>query len=337
MSNAIFSSKPKLSADWIDASAGEAHIIRKKLHEVFPTDPYTQWNTDWNYPPSNGYEPLVKLLEEKYQAPVIITNGAKNALGAVFYALKQLGYSKLGLRTPHWCLLPPLIQQHGLETRLLPDINDHQDIDSLLCVSPDNPTNHIAELPIQAGLAGKPVIHDAVYALPIYCPDDYHFTQFGDVQIYSASKSFGFSSLRIGYCVVSNPNFYALIQQYMEMMTVGVSMPSQIFLYDLLKEMNKHPFRVKEFEQSAKEALRNAKRIIKQVSSDVLQVPEDFENSNGMFGFFPVGAKANFEKAKIYVLDGTPFGKDGYVRMNLAFDEDTMEEIVRRLNENQGD
>jgi bifunctional pyridoxal-dependent enzyme with beta-cystathionase and maltose regulon repressor activities len=51
-----------------------------------------------------------------------------------------------------------------------------------------------------------------------------------------------------------------------------------------------------------------------------------------MFGFFKVGDKADFTKAKINMIDGALFGAPGFIRMNLAFSEKQMQNIVNRLN-----
>jgi hypothetical protein len=89
----ILLAKPKLDKGWIDCSVGEAHIVRDSLFNTFNILPYEVPVIDnlFEYQDSQGYKPLVDLLEDKYQAPVIVCNGAKNALGAIFYALKQSG------------------------------------------------------------------------------------------------------------------------------------------------------------------------------------------------------------------------------------------------------
>ncbi len=73
--------------------------------------------------------------------------------------------------------------------------------------------------------------------------------------------------------------------------------------------------------------------MIQQVRPDILQVPADIEQTPGMFGFFKRGPKADFDKAKINIVDGSLFGLSGFVRMNLAFDEATILDIVQRLNQ----
>ena len=51
-----------------------------------------------------------------------------------------------------------------------------------------------------------------------------------------------------------------------------------------------------------------------------------------MFGWFNVGPKADFNKAKVNFIDGALFGQPGYVRMNLALPENKLREVISRLN-----
>lgn len=327
----ILLAKPTLPHDFIDVSVGEAYIIKSNLDKIFDLCPY-DFDIDigaFDYGQPSGYSPLVKFLEDKYGAPVVITNGAKNALGAVFYALKQLGKSYLGMRNPYWALIPPLATMHGLECV------EENSSDCFLAVSPNNPDGFCFNEKSIVDLCKEkkiPLIHDAVYYSHIYLPTEYQLRSFGDVQIYSASKYFGLSGLRIGWIVCHSTEFYKLILNYMENMTVGVSIMPQIFLYDLMRRMNAYPTLTQQFEGRSNFALQEAKKIICQVDPEVLEINSDFPNTSGMFGWFKVGPKANFQKAKINVIDGTLFGTPGYVRLNLAFGTEIVKDLVERLN-----
>jgi aspartate/methionine/tyrosine aminotransferase len=328
----ILLAKPQLPPDWIDCSVGEAHVVREALYSIFDIDNYRMGSVpQMDYPFPNGYAPLVRLLENKYQAPVVITNGAKQALGASFFSLKHMGRSKIGMRTPYWALIPPLATIHGIEC-----LDEYYyDWDSFLCVSPNNPCGSLfdfSSLEEECRNKNVPLIHDAAYHTHTYLPFDYKLKTLGDVQIYSASKMFGLSGLRLGWAVCPNQDFYKLIQAYMEIMTVGVSVLPQVFLYDLMTHMEQHPQMTEQFERASFTALDRSKQLIREVNCNVLQVPDDIKETSGMFGFFKVGDKADFTKAKINMIDGALFGKPGYIRMNLAFNETTMSEIVRKLN-----
>jgi aspartate/methionine/tyrosine aminotransferase len=328
--------KPILPPGFIDCSVGEAHVVREALYSIFDIDNYRMSSVpQMEYPFPTGYAPLVRLLEDKYQAPVVVCNGAKQALGASFYALHQLGYKTIGMRSPYWALIPPLMKMHGMEWA--PNVDT---CDSYLYVAPNNPDgwmmkpvywNSMMEtgVPYKTGI---PIIHDGAYYTYTYLSPDYKLDLFGDVQIYSASKAFGLSGLRIGWAVCPNQDYYKLIQAYMETMTVGVSVLPQVFLYDLMSHMEQHPQMTRQFEKVSSAALTRSKQLIKQVNCNVLQVPDNIEETAGMFLWAKVGPKADFQKSKINVIDGKNFGQPGFIRMNLAFDETTMQDIVNRLN-----
>lgn len=334
----ILLAKPELPPGFIDVSVGEPYVVREKLFEVFDCSVYELPKEDhmYEYPSPTGYKPLVKLLEDKHQAPVIITNGAKQGLAATFYALHKLKYDRVAMRLPYWALIPPLSAMHGVESVFQdPFIKSN---DPHLLLAPNNPdgfchtTQELKELSDIYKDIGVPLIHDAAYYTPTYLPGNHTPVQVGDVQIYSLSKSLGLSGLRVGYVVCPNVEYYKLIQQYVEAVTVGVSIVSQMFLQDLLHRMHGYPTLVQAFEGRASMALAEARQIIKQVSPEILEVNPDIENIPGMFGWFKVGPKADFIKSKVNFIDGALFGVPGMVRMNLAFNKETMEDIVKRLN-----
>jgi len=334
----ILLAKPVLPPDWIDVSVGEPHIVRDTLLKVFDMSVWDLPQVDhmYEYPSPIGYAPLVKLLEDKHQAPVIITNGAKQGLGAVFYALEKMDKRYICMKTPYWCLIPPLAKMHALEPTFgEPNVESE---DPYLLLAPNNPDGQVAtaqelkDLSATYKAANVPFIHDAAYYTRSYMPNGHTLPAIGDVQIYSISKMLGLSGLRIGYVVCPNVEYYKLIQQYMEAMTVGVSIVSQMVTEHILHRMHGYPTLTEAFENQVALALDNSKKLMKQVDPEILEIPENIEQTAGMFGWFKAGPKADFTKSKVNVIDGTLFGAPGMVRMNLAFPSDKIEEIVKRLN-----
>jgi aspartate/methionine/tyrosine aminotransferase len=232
--------KQKASKGIIDAATGEATIVRDALLSTFDLDKEAFSirldDERCEYPTPNGIKSLVKLLEDKYQAPVIITNGAKQGLSAAFFACIKLGITTYNMRTPYWSMFLPLADHHGLKF-VETEYGMH------LLVMPSNPDgftldyNYIQYLTQYHKSLGIAVIHDAVYFSHTYLPTDYKLGPLGDVQIYSLSKLTGLAGLRIGYVVCHNPKFYDHIINYQEMSTVGVSTFSQGFAYELFREM----------------------------------------------------------------------------------------------------
>jgi aspartate/methionine/tyrosine aminotransferase len=341
----ILLAKPQLSSDVIDASVGEAYVVRDILFKYleqscFPfrlDDPIHHPHL-YEYPESYGYPSLVQFLEDKYQAPVIITNGAKQALGACFYALHQMGNTKIGMRYPYWALLPPLITMHGLDYSIS-EYYQQLFVDSYLCVAPNNPDGWMQKdnYSLSLGLRqlmedGVSVIHDAAYYTHTYLPEHYPLDVISDAQIYSASKMFGLSGLRIGWVVCPNVEMYRHIAYYMETMTVGVSNLSQVFLNDLMRFLHSCPAVAVRFTRDSRQALYKAKQMVKQIDPTILEVSNNQEDIPGMFLWAKVGLRADFVKAKVNVIDGRYFGMSGYVRLNLALPEVQLQEVIDRLN-----
>jgi len=349
MSNLLLA-KPKLPPDFIDVSVGEPYIVKECLSKFVELDKgyFTPDKTSWEYPEPRGFKPLVDLLEDKYQAPVVITNGAKQALGAAFYALHKMDKSRVGMKLPYWALIPPLANAHGLDCAYTsPDVSNARkecgpfskrwEHDSYLLLAPNNPDGQCESLDLLKEAAANykdeniPFIHDAAYFTHTYLPPDYDLGPLGDMQIFSASKMYGLSGLRLGYVVCHEASYASILQEYMEMMTVGVSSISQQFLYNLLTWEKDYPTFAKDFENEARGELLKAKKLMKAVPSEILEIPKNLEDIPGMFGWFKVGPNANFLKAKVNVIDGNLFGMPGYIRMNLAIGTEKLAKVVARL------
>jgi aspartate/methionine/tyrosine aminotransferase len=319
--------KHNLPGDYIDLAVGEATIVKDVLLSMFDVSYKVD---DFAYQSPAGYRPLVAFLEDKHNAPVVMCAGAKQALCASFYALKQMGKSSIHMRTPYWALLPQIIEMYGLNW-------NRKDYDSILIVNPNNPDNYVQDIHtadfVLARCAEKdiPVIHDAVYYNRVYM-QDHPLKPFGNVQLFSFSKYLGLSGLRIGYAVCYDNKFYPKIKEYVEATTVGVSVASQQLIYSLLCTMKKDKEKTKEFEDRCKSLLIKNKVILKSIRQDVLEVSSNIEDEPGMFAWLKVGPKCDFEKARIHTVDGKLFGVNGMVRLNLGLPAEIMTEAVERLN-----
>jgi aspartate/methionine/tyrosine aminotransferase len=330
----ILLAKPKLGVGWIDCSVGESHLIRESVFSAYDIDTTKlDAGLSWEYPLPEGERELTEILSKRYNAPVVITNGAKQGLGAAFYALKKLGCSSVGMRNPYWALIPPLVKFHGLVP--VPSY----DADSCLSILPNNPDGYMmspAEIETfvqDCKAQEKYLIHDAVYYTHSYLPESSDLIPFGDVQLYSASKMYGMSGIRIGWAVCHNYKFYHLIKEYVEMMTVGVSeISQQFFLENIIKQEESKPSIKRKFEKKSYFALKEARQLFASVNSGILELPEDFEQTAGMFIWAKLKDADALRAAKINAIEGTPFGMPGHVRLNLALPKAVLKDVILRLS-----
>jgi len=323
----------------IDLTVGEPHTIKKAMFESFDISQFKVFEQElgfWEYQKPNGYSPLVSYLEKKHNAPVIITNGAKNGLAAYFYACSKMGLFNVGMKLPYWALIPPLAKEFKCNP-IFCEPESADSCDSYLLLAPNNPDGQcenseklvkIAELYRKSG---KIFAHDAAYYTYSYLPQDYELKDIGDVQIYSGSKMLGLSSIRVGYIVCKNKEMYSYMCSYMETFSVGVSSLSQKIFLEILKHFDSNLNAKFAFELACRNSIAKSREILSQVNPNVIAIPEEFSKTSGMFGLVKLLNKEALTSAKINVLDGSLFGMDGYARLNLSFEENVWLDLIERL------
>jgi aspartate/methionine/tyrosine aminotransferase len=329
----------KLPNGWQDTSIGEPILVRDAFIEAFSLKEdfkkITVPSLDLDYPHPQGYKALIELLEQKHNAPVIITNGAKQGLSAICYALKKHNKIKIATKSPYWALLPFVFQVNGLEM-ILKDKPENEDC--FFLVAPNNPDGtcdtpeQLQKLSQECKDKKITLIHDAAYYSHVYLPGTFHLNNIGDLQVYSFSKLLGLSGLRLGYIVCHNTEFFNDLIEYMEYDTVGVNTVTQSLVYELLNHRVKsYPSLWQRFEGLASLGLEQNKKICQQIDPEKLLVPKE---SYGMFGWFQK-VKINFEDLKIRVAEGKAFGNEQFVRMNLAISPVLMQSVVDRINKKE--
>jgi len=323
----------------IDLTVGEPHTIKKALFENFDVSQFKVFKQEhgfWEYQKPNGYGPLVSYLEKKHNAPVIITNGAKNGLASYFYACSKMGLLNIGMKLPYWALIPPLAKELKCNS-IFCEPESIDSCDSYLLLAPNNPdgqcedSGKLSEIASLYSQSGKIFAHDAAYYTHSYLPQDYELKDIGDIQIYSGSKMFGLSSIRVGYVVCKNKEMYNHMCHYMETFSVGVSSLSQKIFLEILKHFDSNLDAKLAFEQYCRDSIAKSKEILSRVNPNVIVVPEEFSKTSGMFGWVKVLNKEALASAKINVLDGSLFGMDGYARLNLSFEERVWLDLIERL------
>lgn len=327
--------KVLLGPDWIDLSFGEPKVVMDALFRQLNRmgDPFkmpTLYDLPkWEYQPAAGKPDLVKILEEKYGEKVVVCNGAKQALAAAIYAFKRSGCSRLYYGKPYYPANPSIAEFVGIAAS-----DNKLECDCRLLTSPNNPDGKfLTSLEIISSQIEMPTIHDAAYYTDVYIPDNEITLPLGQVQIFSMSKMYGLSGLRIGYAVCHNPKYYQDMVNYMEMTTAGVSTASQDIARNIELFFRDHPSYYKEFCREARASIALARKELEKLDPDVLELVPC--QSNSMFGWFKKGPKLNNKAAKVHILDGAIFGQPGMMRMNIAHPPEVIREAVERLNKHK--
>lgn len=328
--------KVTLSSDWIDLSFGEPVVVTDALYRNLNRmgDPMKMPSfhdmKNWTYQPAAGKPDLVSILEEKYGSKVVVTNGAKQALAAALFSFKSAGYSNIWYDTPYYPANPSLVESVGLVKSEL------RDASTLLITSPNNPDGlNYTNQTIDSFARALPTIHDAAYYTPIYLPDGQEVKHLGDIQIFSASKMYGLSGLRIGYAVCHNERFYQDMVDYIEATTAGVSTSSQDIVRNIELLFKENPAWYEQFVQKSRESIKIARDELLNLDPEVLQVVEP--QSNSMFAWCKIGPRLDNVTAKVHILPGEIFGKPGYMRINIAHPPETIREAVSRLNKHKSE
>lgn len=323
-----------LGPEWIDLSFGEPAVVLNSLFRnlnrvgsPIKMPSFQELNT-YVYQPACGKTELVSLLEDKYKAKVVITNGAKHGLSAALYAFKSKGISTIWYDSPYYPANPGLVKTAGLTW------SEAQISDSYLLTSPNNPDgNNLPNHDLASLSWQKPTIHDAAYYSPIYLPEGQEVEPHGDIQIFSASKMYGLSGLRVGYVVCRNDDFYSSLVEHVETTTAGVSVMSQDMVRNIELTLKQNPTWHADFVKEARKAISLSRAELSKLDPDVLTLEPC--QTNSMFAWCKVGPALDYKSAKVYLLPGDIFGKSGYVRLNIAYPVELISEAVSRLNKHK--
>ncbi len=329
--------KLSLGPDWIDLSFGEPKVVMEALFRQLnrmgtPLPMPSLYDIPkWEYQPAAGKPDLVKILENKHGKRVVIGNGGKHALAAALYAFKKSDNKRCYFPKPFYPANPSLINSVGLI-----ECHDVAGADCALLTSPNNPDGRwTEEQDILASQTNMPTIHDAAYYSEIYMPEGERPIALGHIQVFSTSKMYGLSGLRMGYAVAHDDKYYRDMVDYIEMTTAGVSTATQDIVRNIELWFREKPEYKAEFQREARAAIKAARAELNTLDPEVLILEPC--TSNSMFAWCKIGPRLDFNKAKVYILDGTMFGKPGYMRMNIAHPPEVIREAVSRLNANKSD
>lgn len=296
-------------------AVGEAEFLRQRLRHLVDSDIKVWPWTQTTYPELGGNEELLNVLKQAGYGPhVVVTNGAKQALLAAFYAMQKVyGKRKVSHEPPYWPSYPTLTNLVGMEF-----VNVRHP-DSIHCnTSPNNPDGR--------QLDEECHVWDAAYANPVYGWN--RVTPKHLVSVWSMAKQFGASGLRVGWLCTHDQEVAEAAAYYVEITTSGVSGFAQQKAADIIQAYNSDTnLQYLTVEGGQKRLFLNAscfKDALSKYCEDVRGVPA---GEAGMFAWFKVSESdlARFEnalrEAKVLLVTGEACGmvkKSGWFRMNLG-------------------
>lgn len=321
---------------WTNLAIGEPRFLQHALRSFYPE--YTSIG-DIKYPPCNGEWTLRSLLRDvtpgprRDQGSVVVTNGAKQALAATFYAMHKVrrACTAGAPMAPYWPSLPTLARMNKLAWSDGNPAPAHVEV----LTWPNNPTGmKPGYLTANRGTGLR--VWDAVYASEVYGWPDYDAGPEADAVICSAAKMFGLSGLRVGWVAFADQKLADAAAEYVELTTSGVSAPAQESLFQMLgKAADDHEGITACFHRAAV-LLARSQRIFNGLLTphvdDVAGLPA---GHGGMFAWFrpkdSVWFALALQQAKVMLVDGVHCGVPGYYRMSLGVLPEELEHALERL------
>ncbi len=306
---------------------GEPYFLHKHLHQFmeggdkgpfkFPT-----------YPNYKGDPVLLHELEYRHPGlHVVVTNGAKQALLAAFYALKEACIDRTVChRTPLWPSYRTLVRLSGLS------FLDDSSADIQVSTSPNNPDGSIEKKPVD--------VLDAAYAHEVYGWDGTFPSH--EVSVWSAAKLLGLSGLRVGWLVTGDRTLADLAADYVEKTTSGVNVEAQRRIAWVLGGMSLAPAITTQAYTAARVDLMKNGSFFNHWIAPYCEVVDGLpHNGRGMFAWFKVKSPTQFrlalQKSKVLVVNGAACGmeEDGWFRMSMGhcpeFTRSALENLADKL------
>lgn len=311
------------STDGINLAIGEPFVLREAMKQYYPK----HYPPDLSYPDTKPSDDLREQLEKLHpRKNIVIALGAKHALHAAVYALKQKDKKINNLITPapYWPTYPTIAALHGLRFNK-PTWFGH---DLRVVTSPNNPDGSICTDYWDDDID----IWDAAYAHRAYGFSQESWSiQRAKISVWSAGKMLGAPGVRVGWLVTNDPVLAEHAKRYVEATTSGVPTTSQYHVAATLR--NTENVREEIFikvNQTLRENWTKANRMY-----GTQQLPQGVI---GMFRWFkvpnPEAFKQTLERTKILLVNGTAFGDtaDKY-RISTAQSGEVYDQAIGAFNQ----
>lgn len=298
-------------------SLGEPHFLHQTMVEnnIFPKE----ITGEFPYPKTTAEPELERELRKYFpDGHIVVANGAKQALAAVFKHLANAAwaYPNIYVEAPYWPSYPTLMQSAGVKLS--------SDYKFILDAYPNNPDGRMIDRKVD--------ILDAAYYSPVYTQGKLKIGPLADmcnVSVWSAAKLFGCSGVRVGWLHTYDDLLAKSARQYIEQTTSGVSVLSQRFIASTMQNLQP---KQTEVYATAIERLEKNRAIFEKLTPHI-----DISNyKSGMFAWFrPVSYKKFSDamtRANVRLVTGDACGGSPlFFRMSLGHTNDTTEMAVNAL------
>jgi L-tryptophan--pyruvate aminotransferase len=290
------------------------------------------------YQPAAGTEALKSAIIELHSQvknaktdgrQVVVGAGATQVLIAALRAYANKG-AKLGFaKEPYFFRFPSFFHLSGLQmVKRAPSVVSPLAPVVEILTLPKNPTAEVYSSDSESAF----VVHDLCYNWPTYteCPVEYD----AEVMVFGLSKTTGHASTRMGWALVKDPEVAALMNEYVECSSSGVSIEAQIRSTDILVSQ------VLRASLGSETAFNFGKRILSERWERLSQFRSDrfiIENASGMFAWVRVPGEVGLEFFRMRGIAGADGslcgGTDEHVRLNIGCSNDVFEKLLVRLSQ----
>lgn len=285
----------------LDVSVGETELVGTLLGLNCLT--YRSSMDSRMYQPVGGIPSLVDYLEKKYNKHIVITAGAKGAIHACFNMMNSLNKTQVNIVNPYWTVFNNTFKHYPFKVT-----NDFSKNDNSFnfIVSPNNPDGQIYNQEIS-----NYTIHDAVYNLDYFTDN---VKDFGNIQIYSASKQLGCSGYRMGFLCCDDLSTKEYLSEIVEEFSVGISSASQKLVLEAFKILDSFDTGI----------IKNQLFSNKQKVLNALSDYGEFKSSDSIFLY----GKLEKPLPKEIIVATYP---DNHIRINCCYSESKVNELVKAL------
>jgi len=314
------------SHDGINLAIGEPVVLRNAMKQYYPR----HYPPDLSYPDIKPSEELLAELEKLHPGKkIVIALGAKHALHAAVYALKQKDpkIDNMSMDVPYWPTYPTIASLHGLRFNKPKKFWDHS---IKVITSPNNPDGKLSLRFLVKNFTQPVDIWDAAYAHRAYgWPSDLPVP--AKISVWSAGKMLGAPGVRLGWLVTEDQFLADHASRYVEMTTSGVPTISQYHVAATLR--NTHLIRDQIFEKVHSQHIDNANEIVWLAGRGSY-----CQKTVGMFQWIGVVSLEKFAKAlkdsKVMMVNGTAFGgPPNFYRISTGQSNDIIKQAVQNFNE----